>query len=100
MSWITTKLGNIVNLKRGYDLPDSKREEGLFPIVSSSGITAFHKEAKVKGPGVITGRYGTLGAAFYVKDDYWPLNTTLYVQIQLFMYKILKVMMRGLLATF
>ncbi|TWT74056.1 Type I restriction modification DNA specificity domain protein [Allorhodopirellula solitaria] len=40
----------------------------------------MHDEAKVKGPGVVTGRYGTLGEVFYVEHDYWPLNTTLYVQ--------------------
>jgi type I restriction enzyme S subunit len=29
---------------------------------------------------VITGRYGTLGEVFYVEEDFWPLNTTLYVE--------------------
>jgi type I restriction enzyme S subunit len=50
------------------------------PIVSSSGITGFHSEARVIGPGVITGRYGTLGEVFYVDREFWPLNTTLYVR--------------------
>jgi type I restriction enzyme S subunit len=31
------------------------------------------------GPGVVTGRYGTIGQVFYVPTDFWPLNTTLYV---------------------
>jgi type I restriction enzyme S subunit len=48
--------------------------------VSSSGITDHHAEAKVKGPGVVTGRYGTLGEIFYIQEDFWPLNTSLYVQ--------------------
>ncbi len=34
----------------------------------------------VKGPGVITGRYGTIGEVFFVRGDFWPLNTTLYVR--------------------
>jgi type I restriction enzyme S subunit len=34
----------------------------------------------VEGPGVVTGRYGTLGQVFYIPTDYWPLNTTLYVR--------------------
>jgi type I restriction enzyme, S subunit len=29
---------------------------------------------------VVTGRYGTLGEVFYIEHDFWPLNTTLYVQ--------------------
>ena len=27
----------------------------------------------------MTGRYGTIGEVFYVAEDYWPLNTALYV---------------------
>ena len=34
----------------------------------------------MKGPGVVTGRYGTLGQVFFVETDYWPLNTSLYVE--------------------
>lgn len=56
------------------------RSPGPFPVVSSSGITDHHSEAKVQGPGVVTGRYGTLGQVFYVETDFWPLNTSLYVQ--------------------
>jgi type I restriction enzyme S subunit len=47
--------------------------------VSSSGFTGYHAEAKVSGPGVVTGRYGTLGDVYFVKQDFWPLNTTLFV---------------------
>ena len=50
------------------------------PIVSSSGISGWHAEARASGPGVVTGRYGTIGQVFYVQQDYWPLNTTLYVR--------------------
>ncbi len=79
MSWYTTTLGEAVTLKRGHDLPEHSRQRGDVPVVSSSGITGFHNEAKVKGPGVITGRYGTLGEVFFIERDFWPLNTTLYV---------------------
>jgi type I restriction enzyme S subunit len=50
------------------------------PIVSSSGVTGYHAKIGVKGPGVITGRYGTIGEVFYLKEDYWPLNATLWVK--------------------
>ena len=33
-----------------------------------------------KGPGVITGRCGTIGQVFFANQDFWPLNTTLYVE--------------------
>jgi type I restriction enzyme S subunit len=78
--WISGKLGDFVELKRGYDLPQAKRTRGEVPLVSSSGISDRHDVAMVKGPGVITGRYGTIGQVFYVEEDFWPLNTTLYVR--------------------
>jgi type I restriction enzyme, S subunit len=73
-------LGDFITLKRGYDLPNNDRKDGAVPVVSSSGVTGTHAEAKVKGPGVVTGRYGTLGEVFFVEQDFWPLNTALYVQ--------------------
>ena len=78
--WKETILGEVVTLKRGYDLPQHKRESGAIPIFSSSGISGTHSVAMVKGPGVITGRYGTIGEVFYSPGSYWPLNTTLYVE--------------------
>ncbi len=75
MSWHACGLGDVVTLKRGHDLPDSQRQDGDVPVVSSSGITGRHSEPKAKAPGVVTGRYGTLGEVFYIEEDYWPLNT-------------------------
>ncbi len=80
MSWREFHLGDVIRLKRGHDLPANARVLGDVPIVSSSGITGFHNVAKVAGPGVVTGRYGTLGEVHYVEGDYWPLNTALYVE--------------------
>ena len=45
----------------------------------SNGIGGFHKDYKVKGPGVITGRSGTIGKVHYIEGDYWPHNTSLWV---------------------
>lgn len=78
--WRETTLGQVAELKRGYDLPQPSRMPGHVPVVSSSGVTDHHNEAMVRGPGVVTGRYGTLGQVFYIRDDFWPLNTTLYVR--------------------
>jgi type I restriction enzyme S subunit len=73
------RLGDVVTLQRGHDLPDAQRKDGDVPVVSSSGITGWHSEPKGRAPGVVTGRYGTLGEVFYLEQDYWPLNTALYV---------------------
>ena len=78
--WRSGRLGDFIEFKRGYDLPQAKRVAGSFPLVTSSGISDCHATAMVKGPGVITGRYGTIGQVYFVEDDFWPLNTTLYVR--------------------
>ncbi|MPY12092.1 restriction endonuclease subunit S [Arthrobacter bussei] len=78
--WCVVPLGDVCELKRGYDLPNGSRRDGRIPVVSSSGHTGWHDEAKVTAPGVVTGRYGTLGQVFYIEEDFWPLNTALYVR--------------------
>jgi len=78
--WRDCLLGDVITLKRGYDLPERQRIPGVVPVVSSAGISGYHNVAKVKAPGVVTGRYGTLGEVFYLSEDYWPHNTALYVQ--------------------
>ena len=73
------KIQDVLVLKRGYDLPESKRINGQYLIYSSNGIAGSHNEYKVKGPAVITGRSGSLGTVQYTENNCWPLNTTLYV---------------------
>ena len=78
--WPQVPLGEVITLQRGFDLPSRDRKPGRVPILSSSGITDYHSEVKVPGPGVVTGRYGTIGQVFLIKEDFWPLNTTLWVK--------------------
>lgn len=78
--WRNGSLYDLCELKRGYDLPKGKRKPGTVPIISSSGVSGFHDTAMVDGPGIVTGRYGTIGEVFYVSQPYWPLNTALYVR--------------------
>lgn len=78
MSWRETTLGEITNLKRGFDLPKSQRLQGDVPVYSSSGITGSNSTAAVEGPCVITGRCGTIGEVFFSSGPCWPLNTALY----------------------
>ena len=78
--WPQVPLGEVITLQRGFDLPSQDRKPGRVPIISSSGITDYHSEVGVPGPGVVTGRYGTIGKVFLSKEDFWPLNTTLWVK--------------------
>ena len=79
--WEVKRLDDFVVLQRGFDLPKKKRnEEGGVPIYASSGLSGFHDEVKVKGPGIVTGRSGTLGIVTLILEDFWALNTTLWVK--------------------
>lgn len=77
--WSVKKLADVAPLQRGFDLPQSQVRPGPFPVVYSNGVMNHHAEAMVNGPGVITGRSGTIGKVHFVKDDFWPHNTALWV---------------------
>jgi type I restriction enzyme S subunit len=78
--WRKGKIEDLFILQRGHDLPAITRTKGLYPVVAASGISTYHHEFKVKGPGVTTGRSGVLGNVFYIEEDFWPLNTSLFIK--------------------
>lgn len=78
--WPSKKFEEVAFLQRGYDLPSSQQVIGAYPIITSSGNTGTHIEYRAKGPGVITGRSGSLGKVHFVEGDYWPHNTALFVK--------------------
>jgi type I restriction enzyme S subunit len=75
-----SELGDLLTLQRGFDLPTSARRPGPYPVIAASGSNGSHDEFMARGPGVTTGRSGVLGNVFYVHDDFWPLNTSLWVK--------------------
>ena len=78
--WEEKRFDEICILQRGFDLPTHSRNRGKFPLVSSNGITDSIDLWKVKAPGVVTGRSGTIGKVHFIDEDYWPLNTALYIK--------------------
>lgn len=78
--WQTNKLVDVATLQRGFDLPTQDRMRGDIPIVSSSGVIDTHNKSMVCGPGVVTGRSGSIGNVFFIEQDFWPLNTVLYIK--------------------
>ncbi len=77
--WEIKSIGRIAPLQRGFDLPNSKLKIGKNPVVYSNGVMNHHEIAMVKGPGVVTGRSGTIGKIHYIEEDFWPHNTSLWV---------------------
>jgi type I restriction enzyme S subunit len=78
--WKSCLLGDCITLQRGFDITKKEQKQGTVPVISSSGINSYHDTARVNGPGVVIGRKGSLGTVFYVEEDYWPHDTTLWVK--------------------
>lgn len=78
--WTVGRVDSHVFMQRGFDLPLNSRDPGLIPVMGASGVQGTHAVAKVQGPGVTTGRSGTIGVVKYVPGDFWPLNTSLWVK--------------------
>jgi type I restriction enzyme S subunit len=79
--WKQVSLVDVVGLKRGFDLPTPQRRPGDYPVLGSSGISGWHDEAPLEGPGVTIGRSGaSIGVATWFDGPCWPLNTTLFVE--------------------
>ncbi|WP_211248790.1 restriction endonuclease subunit S [Thiothrix lacustris] len=78
--WVNKPLGEVCTLQRGFDLPKHSRTDGEFPLISSSGEIDRIVDFKVNAPGVATGRSGSIGNVFFIEENYWPLNTVLYVK--------------------
>lgn len=78
--WKEKTLGDLVTFQRGHDLSQKQFKDGKHPIVGSNGIIGYHSEFTTKKPGITIGRSGNIGNPFYLEEDFWAHNTTLYVK--------------------
>ena len=76
--WSIAKLSDVVELRRGFDLPIGQRVPGYVPVLSAGTTSGWHDEARVEGPGFVVGRATNLGIPTWNEGPFWPLNTTLY----------------------
>jgi type I restriction enzyme S subunit len=78
--WPRKAFEEVAVLQRGYDLPSHQQVSGKYPVMTSSGMSGTHSQYKAKGPGVVTGRSGSIGRVHFVESHYWPHNTALFVR--------------------
>jgi type I restriction enzyme S subunit len=78
--WTKSKFEDFAVLQRGFDITQAGVVAGTVPVISSSGFSYYHNEAKVAPPGVVTGRKGKLGSVYYLDEPFWPHDTTLWVK--------------------
>ncbi|MCU7841659.1 MAG: restriction endonuclease subunit S [Candidatus Thiodiazotropha sp. (ex Troendleina suluensis)] len=78
--WEEKTIGDIVSVKRGYDLTSQQRKSGNVPVYGAAGQNGYHNESKAEAPGIVIGRSGgSFGKVNFVKQKYWPHNTAMYV---------------------
>lgn len=77
--WNRTNINEILTFHRGYDLTKNEMKAGRYPVVGSTTVIGYHNEFKIKGPGIVTGRSGSLGKYQFIWDNFWPHNTSLYI---------------------
>lgn len=78
--WPKARMDSFLVLQRGFDLTKSQSSPGPYPVYSSSGISYYHNEAKVQAPGIVTGRKGSVGPVFFIEEDFWPHDTSLWIK--------------------
>lgn len=77
--WVKTNVNSILTFHRGYDLTHKEFVCGPYPVVGSTSIIGNHNKYKIEGPGIVTGRSGSLGVYQLIWDNFWPHNTSLYI---------------------
>ena len=77
--WEKTNINNMLTFHRGYDLTHKEFVDGPYPVVGSTSIIGCHNKYKIEGPGIVTGRSGSLGVYQLIWDNFWPHNTSLYI---------------------
>lgn len=78
MEWKQVKLGEVLNFRRGHDLPHEQMAGGDIPVAGSNGIIGYHNIATPISPILTIGRSGNVGTPYLYKQA-WAHNTTLYV---------------------
>ena len=77
-NWKTYKLGDILNFRRGHDLPKTEMVNGEIPVAGSNGVIGYHNVSTPIEPCITIGRSGNVGTP-YIYAKCWAHNTVLYV---------------------
>ena len=76
------KIGDVAYLHYGDGLREKDRRDGCYLVIGSSGVVGKHAECRVKGPGIVVGRKGSAGEVLWIEEDFWPIDTTYWVEIK------------------
>ena len=74
------KLGECLELQRGYDLTSSQMQGGEVEVVGSNGIVGYHNSERGNSPCITVGRSGSVGKVHYYEQPTWAHNTALFIK--------------------
>jgi len=78
--WEWVRLGDILTLEYGKNLPKSKRNQyGEYPVYGSNGIVGYHDDFLIDEPAIIVGRKGSAGALNISSEPSWPTDVSYYL---------------------
>jgi len=78
MGWEVKAIGEVVDILYGRGLPESKRKNGSFPVVGSSGIVGYHAQFLATPPSIVIGRKGNAGSVYLMLEPFYPIDTVFY----------------------
>ena len=78
--WGSKTLGEIVELAYGKPLKAEDRKHGFVCVYGANGPVGWHDEKLVSGPGIVVGRKGNPGVVTWAHGDFYPIDTTFYVE--------------------
>jgi type I restriction enzyme S subunit len=79
-NWRTGKLGDVIALEYGHNLPAVKRSSsGEYPVYGSNGIVGSHDSFLTKDPAIIVGRKGSAGALNVANGPSWTTDVAYFV---------------------
>jgi type I restriction enzyme S subunit len=80
MGWEVKSLGEVIELAYGKPLKAEDRNNGPVCVYGANGPIGWHDEKLVSGPGIVVGRKGNPGVVTWAHGDFYPIDTTFYVE--------------------
>lgn len=70
--WEVKKLGEVMKLQSGENLPAKKMQDGIYPVYGGNGVSGYHNDYNMMGENIIIGRVGALcGNVRHLRDPFW-----------------------------
>lgn len=80
VGWEVKKFGSCVKVCYGKDQKNVVDKNGRIPVYGTGGIIEYAKIALCNHESILIGRKGTIDKPYYIKNPFWCVDTTYYVE--------------------